>query len=214
MGVGGNMNSVFKVLEERAWQQSADYAEIYMKDAMIFEDETKKDFYQYIKSKVCKDNGLITEFGVHKGYSINILADLFPFKTIYGFDSFRGLPEDWKGTQFAENHFLINDKPDVPHNVELIVGWFDNTIEPFLEQHLEPMNLINIDCDIYNSTKTVLDSLTERIITGTIIVFDEYFGYNNWQDHEHRAWKDFVLENKIKYKYIAVNQNQVAVKVL
>lgn len=213
-GVGGNMNSVSKILEERAWQESADYAQVQMRDAIIFEDPTKKHFYQYLQKKIFSENGLIAEFGVHKGYSTNIIADLFPNKTIYAFDSFKGLPEDWSGTQFAQDHFLVDELPKLSENVELVIGWFEDTLEAFLENHKDPMAFINIDCDIYRSTKTVLDSLTGRIVSGTVIVFDEYFGYNNWQDHEYRAWQGFVQENKIRYRYIAVNENQVAVKVL
>ena len=32
----------------------------------------------------------------------------------------------------------------------------------------------NIDCDLYTSTLDILEALHGRIVTGTIIVFDEY----------------------------------------
>jgi hypothetical protein len=38
-------------------------------------------------------DGLIMEFGVYKGETINHIASLLPNKQIYGFDSFEGLPE-------------------------------------------------------------------------------------------------------------------------
>ncbi len=52
-----------------------------------------------------KVDGLILEFGVYKGETINFIASKLRDKVIYGFDSFEGLPEDWrsgfpKGTFF------------------------------------------------------------------------------------------------------------------
>jgi S-adenosyl-L-methionine methyltransferase len=41
--------------------------------------------------------GLILEFGVYSGRTINHLASLTQ-QTIFGFDSFEGLPEDWRQT--------------------------------------------------------------------------------------------------------------------
>jgi hypothetical protein len=45
----------------------------------------------------CQSNeGLILEFGVYKGESINYIARRLPKDLIYGFDSFEGLPEFWR----------------------------------------------------------------------------------------------------------------------
>ena len=41
-------------------------------------------------------NGHILEFGVFSGGTINYLAKKMPTKIIYGFDSFQGLPENWR----------------------------------------------------------------------------------------------------------------------
>lgn len=73
---------------------------------------------------------------------------------------------------------------------------------------------MHIDCDLYNSTKTIFDNLAPRIKSGTIIVFDEYFNYPNWQQHEYKAFQEFVEDNNIKYEYIAIGYGQAAVKIL
>jgi hypothetical protein len=46
-------------------------------------------------------------------------------------------------------------------------------------------------------------------------VFDEYFNYPGWEQHEHRAWQEFVARSKIRFKYVAYtcNNEQVAVVV-
>ena len=124
--------------------------------------------------KAAQLEGLVLEFGVRHGNSIRQLARLAQ-QAVHGFDSFEGLPESWhhenKGSYSTKGHI-----PKVPKNVTLHTGWFNETLPKFLAAHHERARLINIDCDIYSSTKTVLDLLSPRIGIGTVIVFDEYIG--------------------------------------
>ncbi len=54
-----------------------------------------------------------------------------------------------------------------------------------------------------------------RLHTGTIIVFDEFFDYPGWQDHEHRAWTEYVARTQITFRYEAftADNEQLAVSV-
>ena len=52
-----------------------------------------------------------------------------------------------------------------------------------------------------NSSKYVLDQLADRMRVGTVIMFDEYYNYPNWREHEYKAWQEFVVEHKIGYRY-------------
>jgi len=36
---------------------------------------------------------------------------------------------------------------------------------------------------------------------GTVIVFDEYFGYPGWREHEYRAWQEFVAASGVRFDY-------------
>jgi hypothetical protein len=160
--------------------------------------------------------GLILEFGVFSGNTINLIADQLPDKKIFGFDSFKGLPETWTpGTQAG--HFARETLPAVRKNVDLVVGWFDRTLPTFLDAHPERVALLHIDCDLYSSTQTVLIQLSDRIVPGTIIVFDEYFNYvAGWRRHEFQAFQEFVKYRRLKYEYIGLvpNKQQVAVRIL
>ena len=60
-----------------------------------------------------------------------------------------------------------------------------------------------IDSDLYSSAKTILEALTDRIVQGTIIVFDEYFNYPNWKNHEFKAFKQFTNKENVLYEYLA-----------
>jgi hypothetical protein len=32
-------------------------------------------------------------------------------------------------------------------------------------------------------------------------VFDEYFNYPGWRQHEYKAWQEFIVANKLNYQY-------------
>ena len=153
--------------------------------------------------------GLFLEFGVATGRSIRHIADLVGFP-IYGFDSFEGLPEDWR-TGFARGKFAMN-APEVPANVSLVKGWFSDTLPEFLLQHPEAVSFLHIDCDLYSSTKCVFDLLSDRILSGTVIQFDEYWNYPAWKEHEFRAFEELKLSRNLSCKPIGYvpNHQQVA----
>lgn len=157
--------------------------------------------------------GLVLEFGVFSGKSINRIARQKALP-VYGFDSFEGLPEDWRAG-YEKGRFNRGDLPAVEENVELIVGWFDRTLPKFLDEHPGAASLIHIDCDLYSSTQTVLTQLRPRIVPGTIILFDEYFNYPGWEMHEYKAFREFVESWGVQYEYIGLNPNhqQVAVRI-
>ena len=153
--------------------------------------------------RLASDDGLYLEFGVFEGDSINFIATYNPTKTIYGFDSFEGLPDDWYykgGKGVFDRH---GNMPEVNKNVRLIKGWFDKTLPQFIDEHNEKCAFVHIDCDIYSSAKTVLRLLGDKITHGTIIVFDEFFWYPTWQEHEFKAFHEFVTEQKLEYEYIS-----------
>jgi len=163
--------------------------------------------------------GLWMEFGVWNGESINHIAKRVKGETIYGFDSFEGLPVDWWQGRTADalvpkDYFKCSSLPRVRNNVELIKGWFDQTLPGFLASHAGPASFIHIDSDVYDSAKTVLDLLADRIRPGTVIVFDELFNYPCWEEHEWRALQEFIAARKMSVKYLAFNSSgeQVALQ--
>lgn len=158
-------------------------------------------------------HGLVLEFGVRHGTSIRQIAELAK-QAVHGFDSFEGLPEVWhhepKGSYTTKGEI-----PIVPKSVQLHVGWFEDTLPKFLEQHEGPVRFINVDCDIYSSTKTVLDLLAPRMVPGSVIVFDEYIGNEHWREDEFKAFQESVARYGWTYEYLcfSVFTKQVAVRI-
>lgn len=126
---------------------------------------------------------------------------------VIGFDSFQGLSEDWIGTGLAKGQFDLGGKmPSVPANVELVRGWVEETLPNFLRENpLDQVSLVHMDLDTYSPTLTVLSALNSRLEPGTLILFDEYFGYWGWENHEHRA----LLESGLRFEYLAYSTNDI-----
>ena len=158
--------------------------------------------------------GLVLEFGVASGRTLNHIARLLPFKEVHGFDSFKGLPEDWT-SRMPRGFFARNSRPQVRSNCNLHVGWFDDTLPKFLKIYTAPVALLHIDSDLYSSAVCVLDNLKDQIVPGTIIIFDEYMNYPGWQQDEFSAWQEFVQKYNVRYEYIGrvSRHQQVAVRV-
>ena len=157
--------------------------------------------------------GLAMEFGVASGRTANLLAGLAD-GTIHGFDSFAGLPEDWR-PGFPRGAFAHAIPPLRP-NVALEIGSFEETLPRFVTRHRAARaGFIHIDCDLYSSTRTVFTHCGPMIGPGTVMVFDEYFNYAGWRQHEHRAFHEFIAASGRTYEYIGVvpTGQQVAVLV-
>jgi hypothetical protein len=137
-------------------------------------------------------NKLWLEFGVHTGQTINYLSRFA--QIMYGFDSWEGLPEDWQ-PGFEKGTFSTGGvMPDVEKNVVLIKGMFEDTLPYFLRTTPGQVGLLHIDCDLYSSTKTVLNLLRDRLAHGTVIIFDELVNYNGYENHEFKALNELQQE--------------------
>jgi tetratricopeptide (TPR) repeat protein len=159
------------------------------------------------------NEGLVLEFGVRFGTSIRIISELAN-QEVHGFDSFEGLPEAWD-TNPKGSYSTKGIIPLVPDNVILHNGWFEETLPNFVDQHQAPIRFMNIDCDIFSSTQTILDLLAKQVTHGTVIVFDEYIGNYTWQDDEFKAFQEAVLKYGWKYEYLCFSfmTKQVAVRI-
>lgn len=149
----------------------------------------------------CLPGGLYAEFGVYHGKSLqNIRALLEPQIPLYGFDSFEGIPEPWNG--FPAGSFATSARPDLP-NTHLVVGRFENTLPGFVKSHPEHASFLHIDCDLYSSTRTVLMAFADRIVPGTVILFDEIIGFAGFESYEYRGFCEFIAKTGKPFKAIA-----------
>ena len=120
------------------------------------------------------------EFGVYQGRSLQWWSTHLtgPNHRLVGFDSFEGLPQTWNADN-PDGHFDLDGSPPTIHDprVRFVIGWFDDTVPKFSKPESGSL-IVNIDCDLYSSTKEVLDNTSSRILPGSVLVFDDFFNTN------------------------------------
>ena len=141
------------------------------------------------------DEGIALEFGVYSGRTLQLIADRFPNKT-FGFDSFDGLPEDWR-EGFPAGTFSTLNVPEI-EGTACIKGLFQETLDGFiarmLDEGLTELSFIHLDADLYSSSKFCLNKLNDFIKPGCVIVFDEFMNYPGFENHEYLAYTEWSLE--------------------
>ena len=164
-------------------------------DAMIEKSKKPRPFY---------------EFGVWRGVSFKYF--IRTLKKGFGFDTFSGLPELWH----HEEKGRYNSFGSVPkiEGGEFIVGKFEDTLPNFFSTKRELASIINFDADLYSSTLCALKNTKGVIDQDTILIFDEFFMNDKWEQDEFKALNEFCNDYGYVYdvKGVSFFSKQVAVK--
>lgn len=156
-----------------------------------------------------RPDGIAMEFGVGGGESTRLIAHYLP---VYGFDSFDGLPEDWRDG-YPRGSFAQPHQPDVP-GATLVPGLFADTLPRIVWDGLRTVGLVHIDCDLYSSTATVLEHIGPHLRPGCYVVFDEWHGYDGAAQHEQRAWREFADRSGIGWTVIGHSIQQWGIRIV
>lgn len=158
-------------------------------------------FYLEMIERIVAVPGDVAEFGVASGVSflsfarcLEILERGFDHKErrrLHGFDSFDGLPELGAqdrspqvqdpemrrgGFHVPEAYADLSEYVHLNRHCTLHPGWFKDTIPRFLEQNPHvSFALVHVDCDLYESTREVLERVWPHVSAGGTLVFDELF---------------------------------------
>lgn len=157
-------------------------------------------------------DGLFLEFGVYKGESLKYIAGKNSGKEVHGFDSFEGLPEAWAHN--PKGSFTTQGKmPKVLDNVKLWKGYFEDSLPDWCKKHDGIIAFLHIDCDLRSSTETVLTQLAQKIVPGTVILFDDYFNFPSWENDGHAVLTDFLKNSGYCAEYIGYAYKELALTI-
>ncbi|KUI06086.1 TylF/MycF/NovP-related O-methyltransferase [Mycobacterium sp. IS-3022] len=168
---------------------------------------------------VSADNSdeLVLDLGVWIGWSTRLTSEACD-RTVYGFDTFSGLVEDWQleNQVVKRGTFSLSDplaqgamrltgvtlQDDVPsalgRQVHFIKGSTYETLAPFLAEHPgSSIRLFHMDLDTYESCLHALEACKDRFIEGSILVFDEYLVTSG----EMRAFHEFQSKYGLEWRY-------------
>lgn len=143
-------------------------------------------------------NGCLVECGVGAGAQLMVMA--LTDQRVYGFDSFEGIPmagiyddqqpgigaitHDTKAPlkhRLKSSGVTVHSIQNVRSNFEqagvcmakvtLVPGWFSNTLPVY---DTGPIKLLRLDGDLYESTFVCLQYLYEKVVSGGVIIIDDY----------------------------------------
>ena len=146
------------------------------------------------------------EFGC--GTSTGRLLELLPKDgRLHCFDSEQGLPEPWpRGTDIKPAGSYARGIPTADQRAKKRPGWFKDTLKHWSPN---PLGLIHIDCDIYSSTVQALAGCTPFCRNGTVLAFDELYGYPTYTDHEWKATQEWLSAAGWSMRWVARGHYQV-----
>jgi len=171
--------------------------------------------------------GCIVECGVWRGgMSAGIASLLGPHRRYYLFDSFQGLPAakeidgpaalQWQESKASPNYYdNCSAPPDFARQAmtaagatdfELVEGWFDRTIPVHCSG--EPIALLRLDADWYESTMVCLEGFFDRVVTGGIIILDDYHAWDGCS----RALHDFLSRRSLTERIRSLGDSCYLVK--
>jgi O-methyltransferase len=162
--------------------------------------QTREELHRFVQSRPAGPVDYL-EFGVWRGESLRWWCDgnTDQESRFWGFDSFQGLPEDWC-PGFPKGAFsTAGTLPDIRDpRVQFLVGWFQDTLPPFLESYQTRQRslIIHCDCDLYSSSLFCLTALNRIIKPGGIVIFDdlgdvmtEYPALTHYAAAYQRKWR-------------------------
>ncbi len=161
-----------------------------------------KDVFALALAHVRGSRPLYLEFGVYEGASMSWWSEHLttPEARFIGFDSFKGLKEGFR--QLDAGHFATGGPPSLDDpRVSFVQGWFDDTVPSFEPPEYDQL-IVNIDCDLYSSTVTVLERVEEWLVPGTLLYFDELTD----RDHEMRALFESVKRTGARLRPLGWSQ--------
>ena len=158
-----------------------------------------------------KISGDYAEFGVFRGHTTieawkaarrHSISDM----RFWLFDSFEGLPEvagHDAGGPFVTGEFSFG-RSEYERNLkssgvdfsrlQIVPGFFDQTLAG-LETDRK-FSVVWIDCDLYESTIPVLEWLTDKLVDGAVICFDDWFTFSGRPDKgEQKATAEWLASN-------------------
>jgi hypothetical protein len=129
------------------------------------------------------------------GLSHSAMRFAYSPRHLWAFDSFQGLPAPtgefddhpvWTAGNMAfslEEFLRACDDQDISGaSYTTVPGFYEDTIAQGAASYKGPLPtdiaLAYVDCDLYSSTRTVLEFLSSRLKHGMVVAFDDYFCYS------------------------------------
>jgi asparagine synthase (glutamine-hydrolysing) len=175
-------------------------------------------------------NGIFVEAGCALGGSaLVIAASKSKDRSFFIFDTFKGIPppSDNDGKDVHSRYTQIIHGNAVGKNGGKYYGYRENLLDEVISrfndfgypigdnqitlvkglfQHVmeinEPVAFAHLDCDWYESVLTCLNSIEPNLVSGGVIVIDDYFRWTGCR----KAVDEYFYQRKDEYKFVIRNR--------
>lgn len=154
---------------------------------------------------------------------------------VYGLDSFKGFPKptkfdssyrnpkegEWSRSPSGKYEYNVDFTKRIfkksgvtQEHLELIKGFFSETTFELKTKNLK-IGILHLDGDLYESIKQPLDNLSQFVVRGGYIVFDDFILNSKGEDAfpgARKAYEEFNKINKDNYKLFPTLKGNVVLK--
>jgi hypothetical protein len=167
-------------------------------------ERSRFDLFDVVAAELARRPVTYLEFGVWEGATMRYWSRTLRHEgsVLHGFDSFEGLPEDWRYDARKSEFSTAGVTPRIDDTrVTFHKGWFESTLPTFVVPSNEVL-FITLDADLYSSTRTVLTALETHIQPGTYLYFDEFSD----RQHELRAFDEFLDSTGFSFRVVGATR--------
>jgi predicted O-methyltransferase YrrM len=216
-GLSKSRKGVLARLQDIADQTSAEFIneELLEPETLVFSSKQALREYFFSFEVLAQRPGHVLDFGVATGESTIMLGNALlntQNRTVVGFDAFLGIRDAWSKPDRPPGAMSLGGVVPaslVDHEkVDVRVGWVEDTLPLFLQERPDSAGLVHLDMDVFPPTKFVLEALRPVLRPGSLLVFDDYFGFIGWQNHSHRAFAETF--NLSSFRCVGVSLSNVA----
>jgi O-methyltransferase len=147
-------------------------------------------------------DGIIVECGAWRGGMSAAMAEALPGRTSVLFDSFQGLPpideerdgeaaRSLVGTLAVSKEIAEANMRRSGARYDIRPGWFADTVPPFARERPR-IAVLRLDGDWYDSTLVCLEHLFPLVVTGGLVLVDDYY---DWEG-SRRAVHDYLSRER------------------
>jgi O-methyltransferase len=203
-------------IKEMAFSHTDRNQALHMAWGHIFNNHLRGD---YVEFGVYKGDSFLMSWNQHKkfkSWNLSQLKSTEPWRVMLakdyltyqpkfiGFDTFSGLPaNNEKNSNFDEGNFASSlvtvksklEKAINKNSLKLVQGDFTKLqLAPFNS----PIAILYIDSDLYKSALAALKLSEPYLQIGSVIMFDDFHGFNSDESKgERRALSEFLEDNSI-----------------
>jgi len=82
----------------------------------------------------------------------------------------------------------------------------------FLDQNKNAVGFAHLDMDTYRPGRFTLEKLKPRFKSGSLILFDDFYGHGGWRNADYKSLKELFEDQE--YEFLAFGKYEALIRIL